>query len=118
VVSQPGEKIVMSRASDYMIISTTTAKKSDALRLAKTLASHKLVACTQIIGPIISIYKWEGKLQQSKEWLCVTKAKKSDYLKMEKVIKSVHPYDLPEIIATPIIKGSSEYLNWLDQQMR
>ena len=101
----------------YIQVFTSVAKKSDAEKIAKTLVNKKLSACVQIIGPMESIYKWKRKLQKSKEWLLVIKTKRNLYKKLEKEIKRIHPYQIPEIIALPIIKGSKEYLNWLNKEV-
>ncbi len=103
--------------NEYIQVSTTVAKKSDAERIAKFLLDKKLSVCTQIIGPITSVYKWKGKLEKSKEWLCIIKTKKTLYKRIEKAIKNVHPYKLPEIVATPIIEGSREYLEWMQKEV-
>ena len=101
----------------YIQISTTVLKKSDAEKIAKILSEKKLSVCTQIVGPIMSVYKWKGKLEKSKEWLCLIKTKITLYKKIEKTIKNIHPYKLPEIIVIPIIKGSQEYLEWIDKEI-
>ena len=107
----------MKNKSKYIQISTTVAKRADAERIAKILLDKKLSACTQIIGPITSIYRWKGKMEKSKEWLCIMKGKESQYKRIEKVIKEIHPYQLPEIIATQIIKGSQEYIGWMGEEL-
>jgi len=107
----------MGNKSQYIQIFTTVTKRSDAERVAKFLLDKKLSACTQIIGPITSVYKWKGKFEKSKEWLCIVKTHQKHYTKIEKTIKEIHPYELPEIIATPIIKGSREYLGWMRKQV-
>jgi len=100
----------------YIQVFTTVDKKSEAERIALILSKNKLSACAQIIGPIVSFYQWKGKLKKSKEWLCIVKAKRSQYKKIEKAIKEIHPYKLPEIIAIPIIEGSREYLAWIEKE--
>lgn len=107
----------MENKSKYIQISTTVAKRNDAERIAKILSEQKLSACTQIIGPITSIYRWKGKIQKSQEWLCIVKARRSQYREIEETIKSIHPYELPEIIAVPIIEGSKEYLRWIQKEI-
>lgn len=107
----------MEGKSKYIQVSTTVATKSDALKIAHILANKKLSACTQMIGPILSIYKWKEKLEQSKEWLCVVKTEQKHYKAVEKAIRSIHPYELPEVIATPIVCGSEEYLEWVTKQV-
>ena|SRR3989338_10501107 len=101
----------------FIQIQTTTPKRSDAIKIAEALAKKRLSACTQIIGPIESVFRWKGKLVREKEWLCLIKTKKSLYQKVEREIKKIHPYDLPEIIATPIISGSKGYLNWIKKEV-
>lgn len=105
----------MADKSRYIQVFTTVAKRSEAERIAKFLLDKKLSACTQIIGPITSVYRWKGKIKKSKEWLCVVKSKKGYYGKIEQAIREIHPYKLPEIIATPIIAGSREYLGWMQK---
>lgn len=110
-------QIAMGSKPEYIQISTTLANRSDAERVAKILAGKKLSACVQISGPVTSIYRWKGKIEKSKEWLCVIKTRSTLYKSMEKAIKSVHPYELPEIIAVPIIEGSKEYLDWIRKEV-
>lgn len=102
---------------EYIQISTTFTKKTDADKIAKILSKAHLSACTQIIGPITSVYKWKGKMEKSKEWLCNIKTKKVLYKSIEKMIKDNHPYELPEIIAMPIIEGSREYFLWMQKEI-
>ncbi len=107
----------MARKSEFIQVSTTVEKKSDAEHIAKILSDKKLSACTQIVGPITSVYRWKGKTEKSKEWICFIKSKKSNYKKIEAAIKKNHPYELPEIIATSIVEGSREYFNWMQKEI-
>ena len=107
----------MEDKSKYIQVFTTVAKRGDAERIAKILSDKKLSACTQIIGPIASFFRWKGKVKKSKEWLCIIKTKRTLYKSVEKAIKSIHPYELPEIVAAPIIKGSQEYLGWIQKEV-
>jgi periplasmic divalent cation tolerance protein len=107
----------MANKQQFIQISTTVAKKSDAEIIAKILSKEKLSACTQIIGPITSVYRWKGKLEKSKEYLCLVKTKKSKYKKIEKTIKKNHHYKIPEIIALPIIEGSADYMKWAEKEI-
>jgi periplasmic divalent cation tolerance protein len=101
----------------YIQVTTTTETKEQAQTIAQHLVETKLAACVQIVGPIASIYHWKGKVENAQEWLCLIKTKDGLYNKMETAIKSLHPYETPEIIAVPIVKGSKEYLNWLDDEL-
>jgi len=102
----------------YIQISTTTEAKSDAESIADALLNQKLAACIQIIGPIQSHYHWKGKQEKSEEWLCLIKTREELYLQVENTIKSIHPYETPEIIAIPIIAGSPEYLKWINSETK
>ncbi len=107
----------MGNKSKYIQVFTTVAKRGDAERIAKILSDKKLSACTQIIGPIASFFRWKGKVKKSKEWLCIIKTKRTLYKSTEEAIKKIHPYKLPEIIATPIVAGSREYLGWMQKEI-
>ena len=100
----------------YIQISTTTDTKEQAQKIARHLVEQKLAACVQIAGPIESTYRWKGKVETANEWMCLIKTRASLFGKVETAIKQLHPYETPEIIAVPIIKGSSEYLRWLDAE--
>jgi periplasmic divalent cation tolerance protein len=98
----------------YIQVTTTTETKEQADKIAQHLVETKLAACVQITGPIKSIYRWKGKVETTDEWLCLIKTRAILYRKVEAAIRKLHSYETPEIIALPIVKGSKEYLNWLD----
>ena len=97
----------------FIQVITTTEKKDDAERIARTLVETRLAACVQIVGPIMSIYRWKGKIETAGEWLCLIKGRKQSYGAIERTIRSLHTYETPEIIAVPITAGSRDYLDWL-----
>jgi periplasmic divalent cation tolerance protein len=101
----------------FLQITTTTETKEQAQTIAKYLVEEKLAACVQIVGPITSIYRWKGKVENAKEWLCLIKTRDDLYNKVEAAIKSLHPYETPEIIVVSIVKGSKEYLNWINDEL-
>jgi len=104
----------MKRA--YIQVSTTVAKAADARAIARALVTRRLAACVQVSGPITSTYWWRGNIETAREWLCVAKTRRSLYAKVEAAIKELHPYEVPEIVATPITAASAEYLAWLDAE--
>ncbi len=101
----------------YIQISTTTETKEQAESIAQYLVEQNLAACVQITGPITSIYRWKGKVENAQEWLCLIKTRDELFEKVEAAIKKLHPYETPEIIAVPVVKGSKEYLNWLNYEL-
>jgi periplasmic divalent cation tolerance protein len=101
----------------YIQVSTTTETKKQAQKIAQYLVEQKLAACVQISGPIESTYRWKAKVENAQEWLCLIKTRENLFDKVEAAIKKLHSYETPEIIAVPIIKGSREYLNWLNDEL-
>ena len=105
----------MRKMKSFIQISTTTETKEEAQKIARHLVEMKLAACVQISGPITSIYRWKGNVENAQEWLCLIKTREELFDKVEVAIKKLHSYETPEIVAAPIVKGSDEYLAWLDE---
>ena len=101
--------------SEYIQIITTVDEKEYAKRISDELVKERLAACVQIIGPIESTYRWEGNIEHSEEFICLIKSKRIKFKEVEKAVKHIHPYENPEIISVPIVNGSKEYLNWIEE---
>ncbi len=84
-----------------------------ALRAARSLVRRRLAACVQVLGPIHSVYRWRGKVEESAEWLCLAKTTAARYPRLEAALLRLHPYDTPEVVALPLAEGHSRYLKWL-----
>ena len=104
--------------SAYTVIFITTANKKEAGRIAQHLIKNRLAACVNIVDNIKSIFWWKGKIEKPKEVLLIIKTKKRLIDKLIKKVKSLHSYEVPEIIALPVIKGYKPYLDWLDESVR
>jgi len=102
----------------YIQVFTTVEKREDAERIASTLVNKRVAVCAQIVGPIHSTYWWKGKVEHTGEWLCMMKTRKDLFSALEKEIKAIHPYDIPEIIALPIVAGSASYLEWIEAETK
>lgn len=102
----------------YIIIFVTASSKKEAAAISKKLIKNKLAACVNIIDKIKSLFWWKGKIDTAGEALLVIKTKKSKLTKIIGLISSMHSYDVPEIIAIPVIAGSSSYLRWIDASLR
>jgi periplasmic divalent cation tolerance protein len=98
----------------YLQVFTAVEKREDAELIARTVLEEKLAGCVQIVGPIASTYWWNGALESSEEWLCIIKSERSLYPELERSIKRVHAYEVPEIIALSINMGNGDYFRWLD----
>ena len=96
---------------------TTTDKEEEAASLARMLVERRLAACVQIVGPVMSVYHWQGRVEETREWQCLIKTRKDLFAAVAAAIKAVHSYETPEIIAIPIVAGDPEYLAWLHQEL-
>jgi len=96
---------------------TTVSKKSDAVRIIRLLLETKCVACCQMVGPIASSYWWKGKICEEQEYQILAKTTAKHYLDVEKKIRSVHPYEVPEIVAIPITSLYKAYKDWLTESL-
>lgn len=99
-----------------ILILTTTDKKSLAQKIGNELLKKKLVACCSIL-PMESSYWWKGKITNAKEFQLILKTKEKNFEKVEKVIKALHTYELPEILAINIEKAGKDYLAWITKEI-
>lgn len=104
--------------TDYLQVSTTAATADEAERIAAVLVEQRLAACVQIIPQLRSVYRWQGKVEQANEWLCLIKTRRSLFDEVEAEIRRLHSYDCPEIIAVTIERGNEDYLRWLGEQLK
>ena len=98
----------------YHLIYCTCPDQETAERIARQLIGDKLAACVNILPGVRSIYEWQGEIEAAQEHLLLVKSHVSRYAAVEMAIKALHPYQLPEIIAVAIERGSAEYLKWID----
>lgn len=103
--------------SEFVQITTTTSTRENAEQIAAELVSRRLAGCVQVSGPIQSTYRWQGKMETAEEWMCFIKTSLAKVRDILQVLAEIHPYEVPEIIATPIVTGSERYLAWLDEQV-
>ena len=96
----------------------TAPNKEEAETIARHLVEKRLAACCSIIPKIVSIYRWQGKIEKDEEWMLVIKTSARKYDKLEKEIKMQHSYTVPEILSFNIDKGSGAYVDWLLEMIR
>jgi periplasmic divalent cation tolerance protein len=99
--------------TDFIQITTTTGNRHDAEQIASELVTRKLAGCVQVSGPIVSTFRWQGKVETLEEWVCTIKTASSQLPAIEQLMNDIHTYEVPELIATPITAGSQKYLAWL-----
>jgi periplasmic divalent cation tolerance protein len=108
----------LGMSSDHVIVASTTDSEESARALAAGAIDAKLGACAQIVGPITSVFRWEGEVQTEQEWRVEIKTAGDRVAALTEHIRANHGYDVPEIIATPIDGGSADYLSWLVEETR
>ncbi|HSS04240.1 MAG TPA: divalent-cation tolerance protein CutA [Solirubrobacterales bacterium] len=103
--------------AEYLQVLTTAGSEEEAERIGAALVERRLAACVQVVGPIASHYRWQGKVERAREWICLAKTEASRYPDLEAAIRELHSYEEPEIVATPIVAGSSGYLDWIGENL-
>ena len=98
----------------YIIVLVTTASKLEAEKIIQHLLNEKLIACANIIGPVHSFFRWSGKVEKAEECLVLMKSRRDLFEKLAEAVKAMHSYELPEILAVPVVEGSKAYLDWLE----
>ena len=103
---------------DPIVVLVTCGSEEEASKIGRSLVEEHLAACVNIISPVRSIYRWEGKVCDEKEWLLIIKTRSQRFEVLEKRIKALHSYSVPEIISLPIQEGAASYLDWLTEMTK
>ncbi|MGQ4387527.1 divalent-cation tolerance protein CutA [Streptomyces sp. SAS_270] len=101
---------------DWLTVLTTTDAAEKAEALARGAVEARAAACAQISGPVTSVYRWKGVVETAAEWQVLFKTTAARYDDLESYLRHAHDYDTPEIIATPIVRGSADYLRWVEEE--
>jgi periplasmic divalent cation tolerance protein len=102
----------------FLQVQTTTDSRAEAMELARVAVESRLAACAQVAGPMTSTYWWDDGVERAEEWLVVLKLPADRYEELAALLTERHSYDEPEIVATPIIRGSASYLTWITEETR
>ena len=103
--------------TDKIVVLTTCDSAEEAERLARHLVEHRVAACVNIIAGARSVYRWKDKIEDAAEFLLVIKSRRDAFARLRAAIAQLHSYEIPEVIALPVVDGSEAYLNWLDREM-
>jgi periplasmic divalent cation tolerance protein len=103
--------------TDKIIVYVTTGKMTEARKIARALVEKRLAACVNVIPKVTSVYRWKDELQTDEEFLLIIKTRRARFDELRKCIETLHSYEIPEVIATPIVDGSANYLNWIEQSV-
>jgi periplasmic divalent cation tolerance protein len=96
------------------MVYVTTASKGEAEKIAEALLEENLIACANILGPVSSHFHWKGKIDSSEEFLMILKSRVDLFAVLEQRIRALHSYEVPEILAVPIVEGSKGYFDWMN----
>jgi periplasmic divalent cation tolerance protein len=99
--------------TDKIVVFSTCASPEEAERIARRLVDARLAACVNIVPGIRSIYRWQGNVEDAAEQLLVIKSSRAAFPALCAEIEKLHPYEVPEILALPVVDGSEKYLSWL-----
>jgi len=102
------------KGADRIIVLITAGSQEEAHKIAKLLVKHKKAACVNILPGVDSVFRWKGKIDSACESLLLVKTRASLFPEIISLVKEIHSYEVPEIIALPITGGSKDYLEWLD----
>jgi periplasmic divalent cation tolerance protein len=103
--------------SKHVVVLITTGSKEEADRIAEALVAEMMAACVNVIPGVTSVYRWQGEVQRAQEWLLVVKSQMELLSDVIRRVKALHSYDVPEIIALPLVGGSDAYLRWIDNEV-
>lgn len=103
---------------DVVIVVTNLPDRESASRLAHELVAQRLAACVNVLAECDSIYRWKGRVESAREVPVLIKTRSACYGEIEAAIRSLHPYELPEIIAVPVVRGFDDYLQWVADETR
>jgi periplasmic divalent cation tolerance protein len=105
--------------TDKVVVLVTCANGAQARRIARALVTARLAACVNILGsPVRSVYRWKNKVEAASEQLLVIKSSRKRLAALERAVRRLHSYEVPEVIALPIAAGSAAYLRWLEECVR
>ena len=102
----------------YIIVFVTTANKVEAEKISRTLLEERLIACANIVNPVASFFHWKGKVDCADECLVIMKSRLDLFAALEERVKALHSYEVPEILALPIVEGSADYLAWMRDNLK
>lgn len=108
----------MNNEITHLLVLSTCPDKSTAEQIAQAVVTEKQAACVNVVPGLTSFFPWEGKCDSANEVLLLIKTTVANYPTLEDWLRQKHPYELPEIIAVPIVNGLSDYLNWVSSNTK
>ena len=103
--------------TDKIVVFSTCDSEEQAAKIARELVEQKLAACVNILPGARSVYRWKGQIEDTAEWMLIIKSRRDLMDKLRAVIGKIHTYEVPELLAVPVVDGSESYLAWLDREL-
>ncbi len=110
--------LVMHMENPYILVMVTASSKQEAEKIAQQLLEEKLIACVNVVGPVASHFNWAGKIDHVEEYLMLMKSRVDLFEALVAKVNALHSYEVPEVIALPVLKGSAAYLDWLGSVLK
>ena len=106
----------MDEEADTLVVFTNLPDREAALRFARELVERRLAACVNVLNGCTSVYRWKGAVERAEEVPVLVKTRGARYDELEAAIRELHPYELPEIVAVPVLRGLTDYLDWVAEE--
>lgn len=103
--------------TDKIVVLATCAGEEEAVRIARRLVEKRLAACVNVLAGARSIYRWRGAVEEASEWLLIIKSRRGLAAAIAAEIEALHSYEVPEVLALPVVDGSEKYLAWMEQEL-
>jgi periplasmic divalent cation tolerance protein len=103
--------------TDQIVVLSTCGSEEEAARIAARLIDAHLAACVNLLPKIRSFYRWRGKVEDAVEWMLVIKTSRTCFEPLRTVLEAAHSYELPEVLALPVLDGSPNYLAWINSEL-
>jgi len=103
--------------TDKIIVLSTASSAEEAEKIARRLVEQRLAACVNVAAGVRSFYRWKGSIEDTGEWLLIIKSSRSRFEKLQAELEKLHSYEVPEVIAMPVIEGARNYLDWMEGEL-
>jgi periplasmic divalent cation tolerance protein len=103
--------------TDKIVVLSTASSAAEAEGIARRLVEERLAACVNVVTGVRSFYRWKGKIEDSPEWLLVIKSSRGRFEELRAALEKLHSYDVPEVIALPVVEGTKNYLHWMEGEL-
>jgi len=103
--------------TDKIVVFSACATEEEAEKIARTLVEARLAACVNIVPGARSVYRWQGAIETAAEWMLIIKSSRQIFGRLSGALEKAHSYQIPEVLAVPVVEGAPNYLNWLEDQL-